>query len=148
MYNFFFFIAFPTQTLPPATVASTVVDSLPQTPNSYAQSTACSTHHVQVATQTQAPATSTTLAAATNDKKQACTVTGNTNVTGKGKKARYPVLPQQQLCQQQTTPPVQQQGPNFPAQSYQLDPAAGLFYTTAVAQYLKSEKPQFHSNSQ
>jgi len=43
--------------------------------------------------------------------------------TGKGKKARYPLLPQQQPCQQQTA--SAQQTPNFPAQNYQLDPSTG-----------------------
>jgi len=44
--------------------------------------------------------------------------------TGKGKKARYPLLPQQQSCQQQQTASTQQT-PNFPAQNYQLDPSTG-----------------------
>lgn len=44
--------------------------------------------------------------------------------TGKGKKARYPLLSQQQSCQQQQTTNVQQTH-NFPTQNYQVDSVPG-----------------------
>lgn len=87
------------------------------------QSTACNTNQVQVATQTQAPATTTAATIVASDKKQVYTAP----TTGKGKKGRYPLLSQQQQqsCQQQQTANTQQQAPNFPSQNYQLDPTTG-----------------------
>lgn len=94
---------------------------MPHQPSGYPQSsTACSTNRVQVATQTQAPATTTAANIVAPDKKQVYTAP----TTGKGKKTRYPLLSQQQTCQQQQTASTQQ-APNFPAQNYQLDPAGG-----------------------
>lgn len=117
----FSLLAFPTQTLPAVSGATGIIDSIPpHQSSSYVQSTTCSTNQVQVATQTQAPATTTTANVATSDKKQVYTAP----TTGKGKKARYPLLSQQQSCQQQQTASAQQT-PNFPAQNYQLDPATG-----------------------
>lgn len=106
--------------------ATGIIDSIPpHQSSSYVQSTpTCSTNQVQVATQTQAPATTTTANVATSDKKQVYTAP----TTGKGKKARYPLLSQQQSCQQQQTANAQQTS-NFPAQNYQLDPATGENYT-------------------
>lgn len=96
-----------------------MIDSIPHQSSGYAQATTCSTNQVQVATQTQAPATTTAANVTATDKKQVYTAP----TTGKGKKARYPLL-QQQSCQQQQAASAQQ-APNFPAQNYQLDPAAG-----------------------
>lgn len=105
--------------------ATGIIDSIPShQSSSYVQSTTCSTNQVQVATQTQTPATTTTANVATSDKKQVYTAP----TTGKGKKARYPLLSQQQSCQQQQTANAQQTS-NFPAQNYQLDPATGENYT-------------------
>ena len=87
--------------------------------NGALQSTVCNTNQVQVATQTQTPATTATSTAAGPDRKQVYTAPA----TSKGKKARYPLL-----SQQQATATAQQQTPNFPAQNYQLDPAAGNNY--------------------
>lgn len=113
--------AFPTQTLPAVSGATGIIDSIPHQSSGFTQSTSCSSNQVQVATQTQAPPATTTVAnVAASDKKQVYTAP----TTGKGKKARYPLLPQQQSCQQQQTASAQQ-APNFPAQNYQLDPAAG-----------------------
>ncbi|XP_066594349.1 ankyrin repeat and KH domain-containing protein 1 isoform X2 [Prorops nasuta] len=123
-------ITFPTQTLPAVSGSANVIENnVPHPSNGYTQSTACTTNQVQVATQTQAPATSSTTAAIVPDKKQVYTAP----TTGKGKKARFPLLSQQQSCQQQTTATTQQQNPNFPTQNYQLDPAtvAGQ-YTTGM----------------
>ncbi|XP_070515069.1 ankyrin repeat domain-containing protein 17 isoform X3 [Cardiocondyla obscurior] len=114
-------MTFPTQTLPAVSGATGIIDSIPpHQSGNYMQSTTCNTNQVQVATQTQAPATTTTVNVATSDKKQVYTAP----TTGKGKKARYPLLSQQQSCQQQQTANAQQ-APNFPAQNYQLDPSTG-----------------------
>ncbi|TGZ57880.1 Ankyrin repeat domain-containing protein 17 [Temnothorax longispinosus] len=127
-------ITFPTQTLPAVSGATGIVDSIPpHQSSSYVQSTTCSTNQVQVATQTQAPATTTTANVATSDKKQVYTAP----TTGKGKKARYPLLSQQQSCQQQQTANAQQ-APNFPAQNYQLDPATGV---PTVGGYASNQVP-------
>lgn len=134
MYNLFG-LAFPTQTLPTVTEATGIIDSIPHQTNGYAQSTACNTNQVQVATQTQAPATTTGATIVASDKKQVYTAP----TTGKGKKGRYPLLSQQPSCQQQQTANTQQQTTNFPSQNYQLDPTTGeIFlidgplYSTAV----------------
>lgn len=105
--------------------ATGIIDSIPpHQSSSYAQSTTCTTNQVQVATQTQAPATTTSLNIAANDKKQIYTAP----ITGKSKKSRYPLLTQQQQsCQQQQTASAQQTS-NFPTQNYQLDPATGENY--------------------
>ncbi|KMQ91742.1 ankyrin repeat domain-containing protein 17, partial [Lasius niger] len=109
--------AFPTQT-PAVSGATGIIDSIPpHQSSSYAQSTTCSANQVQVATQTQAPATTTSSNIAAVDKKQVYTAP----ITGKSKKTRYPLLSQQQSCQQQQTASAQQTS-NFPAQNYQLDP--------------------------
>ncbi|KAL6268769.1 hypothetical protein P5V15_001894 [Pogonomyrmex californicus] len=114
-------ITFPPQALPQSG-ATGIIDTIPSHQSSnYVQSTTCSTNQVQVATQTQAPATTTTANVATSDKKQVYTAP----TPGKGKKTRYPLLSQQQSCQQQQTANAQQT-PNFPAQNYQLDPATGV----------------------
>lgn len=93
-----------------------VAEVSPQPVCGAVQATACNTNQVQVATQTQSPASSATSTGAGTDRKQVYTAPAS----NKGKKARYPLL-----SQQQTTTPAQQQTPNFPAQNYQLDPAAG-----------------------
>ncbi|XP_071573914.1 ankyrin repeat and KH domain-containing protein 1 isoform X4 [Temnothorax nylanderi] len=130
-------ITFPTQTLPAVSGATGIVDSIPpHQSSSYVQSTTCSTNQVQVATQTQAPATTTTANVATSDKKQVYTAP----TTGKGKKARYPLLSQQQSCQQQQTANAQQ-APNFPAQNYQLDPATGENCVPTVGGYASNQVP-------
>lgn len=116
--------AFPTQALPTVTEATGIIDNIPHQPNGYGQSTTCSTNQVQVATQTQAPATTTAATIVASDKKQVYTAP----TTGKGKKGRYPLLPQQPSCQQQQTANTQQQTPNFPTQNYQLDPTTGEGY--------------------
>jgi len=107
--------------LPTASGATGIIDSISHQ-SSYAQATTCSTNQVQVATQTQAP-TTTAANVIAPDKKQVYTAP----TTGKGKKARYPLLSQQQSCQQQQTASAQQT-PTFPAQNYQLDPTTGKIY--------------------
>lgn len=107
--------------------ATGMIDSIPHQSSGYAQSTTCSTNQVQVATQTQAPATTTAANVTAPDKKQVYTAP----TTGKGKKARYPHIAQQQSCQQQQTASAQQT-PNFPAQNYTLDPSTGERYTRII----------------
>lgn len=115
-------LAFPTQALPAVSEARGIIDSISYQTNGYTQSTACSTNQVQVATQTQAPATTTAATIVSSDKKQVYTAP----TTGKGKKGKYPLLSQQPSCQQQQTANTQQQTPNFPSQNYQLDPTTGI----------------------
>lgn len=115
------YLAFPMQALPNVTETSGIIDGISHQTNGYTQSTACNANQVQVATQTQAPATTTAATIVASDKKQVYTAPA----TGKGKKGRYPLLPQQQSCQQQQTANTQQQTPNFTSQNYQLDPTAG-----------------------
>lgn len=114
------YLAFPMQALPNVTETSGIIDGISHQTNGYTQSTACNANQVQVATQTQAPATTAATIVA-SDKKQVYTAPA----TGKGKKGRYPLLTQQQSCQQQQTANTQQQTPNFTSQNYQLDPTAG-----------------------
>lgn len=111
--------------MPTVSEATGIIDSISHQTNGYAQSTTCSTNQVQVATQTQAPATTTAATIVASDKKQVYTAP----TTGKGKKGRYPLLSQQPSCQQQQqqqTANTQQQTPNFPSQNYQLDPTTGI----------------------
>lgn len=106
--------------------ATGIIDSIAHQSSGYAQSTTCSTNQVQVATQTQAPAATTSANVVASDKKQVYTAP----TTGKGKKARYPLLSQQQSCQQQQTASTQQT-PNFPA-NYQMDPGTGESYSNTI----------------
>lgn len=122
-------IAFPTQTLPVVSGSTGMIDNIPHQSSGYTQSSTCSTNQVQVATQTQAPTTTTAASGlAPSDKKQ---VQYTAPTTGKGKKTRYPLLTQQQSCQQQQTTNAQQT-PNFSTQNYQLDPATGKSTHNAV----------------
>ena len=118
--------------MPGVTGVATVAEVPPQPVCGAVQASACNTNQVQVATQTQSPATSATSTAAGPDRKQVYTAPA----TSKGKKARYPLL-----SQQQTTVTAQQQTPNFPAQNYQLDPAAGKSIIS-LANFLYSKVPK------
>ncbi|XP_033224897.1 ankyrin repeat domain-containing protein 17-like isoform X3 [Belonocnema kinseyi] len=117
-------LTFPAQTLPAVSGVAAVAEVSPHPVCGAVQATACNTNQVQVATQTQSPASSATSTGVGPDRKQVYTAPASS----KGKKARYPLL-----SQQQTTATAQQQTPNFPAQNYQLDPAAVAGqYTTGV----------------
>lgn len=110
------FAAFPAQTLPAVSGTTAIVDTSSQLANNAVQSTACNTNQVQVATQTQTPASSATSTAVGPDRKQVYTAPA----ANKGKKARYPLI-----SQQQNAATTQQQSANFPVQTFQLDPSAG-----------------------
>lgn len=119
-----------------------IIDSIPpHQSSSYTQSTNCSANQVQVATQTQAPATTTSSNIGTTvDKKQVYTAP----ITGKSKKTRYPLLSQQQSCQQQQSTASAQQTSTFPAQNYQLDPVTGEKIYDILTGCLRSGKLFFN----